>query len=136
MTENALKCKYNGGTKPIGYVIDEDQHFQIDPLKVPFVPEAFKRYFEGATMTEIKDWLNNRDIRHTRNQLMTFRLHRFRKLDAEKTEHRKMLIDTFVNAIYLYDDKLLVTFNFKDGTKRFLLKRPELSKKRQNPVRI
>ena len=28
-----------------------------------------------------------------------------------------MLIDTFVNAIYLYDDKMLITFNYKDGTK-------------------
>ena len=28
-----------------------------------------------------------------------------------------MLIDTFVNAIFLYDDKMLLTFNFKDGTK-------------------
>ena len=72
MTENALKCKYNGGTKPIGYVIDEEQHFQIDPLKAPFVLEAFKRYSEGATMTEIKDWLNNHGIRNTRNQPMTF----------------------------------------------------------------
>jgi DNA invertase Pin-like site-specific DNA recombinase len=30
MTENALKCKFNGGTVPTGYVIDSDQHFQID----------------------------------------------------------------------------------------------------------
>ena len=28
-----------------------------------------------------------------------------------------MLIDAFVNAIYLYDDKMLITFNYKDGTK-------------------
>lgn len=34
-TENALKCKYNGGTLPIGYFIDEEQHFQIDPLTAP-----------------------------------------------------------------------------------------------------
>lgn len=27
-----------------------------------------------------------------------------------------MLIDTFVNAIYVYDDKLLLTYNFKEGT--------------------
>mgnify|MGYP004565312469 FL=1 len=25
LTENALKCKYNGGTLPIGYVIDSEQ---------------------------------------------------------------------------------------------------------------
>ena len=31
MTENALKAKYNGGTMPLGYVIDDDQHFQLDP---------------------------------------------------------------------------------------------------------
>lgn len=32
LTENALKCKYNGGTLPIGYIIDSEQYFQIDPL--------------------------------------------------------------------------------------------------------
>ena len=48
---------------------------------------------------------------------MTFWLHRFRKLDVTKQSHRKMLIDTFVNAIFLYDDKMLITFNYKDGTK-------------------
>ena len=32
MTENVLKGKYNGGTVPIGYVIDENRFFQIDPL--------------------------------------------------------------------------------------------------------
>ena len=32
-------------------------------------------------------------------------------------DHRKMLIDTFVNAIYLYDDKIVLTFNYHDGTK-------------------
>lgn len=31
MKENALKCKYNGGSIPIGYCIDENSHFQIDP---------------------------------------------------------------------------------------------------------
>ena len=31
--------------------------------------------------------------------------------------HRKMLINTFVNAVYLYDEKVLIAFNYKDGTK-------------------
>ena len=26
------------------------------------------------------------------------------------------LEDTFINAIYLYDDKVLITFNYKEGT--------------------
>ncbi len=50
-------------------------------------------------------------------EFMTFWLHRFRKLDVQKEKHRQMLIDTFVNAIYVYDDKILLTFNFKDGTR-------------------
>ena len=72
MTENALKCKYNGGTPPLGYVIDSEQYFQIDPLTAPFVLEAFKRYDEGATMTQIRDWLNEKGIKNTRRQEMTY----------------------------------------------------------------
>ncbi len=44
-------------------------------------------------------------------EFMTFWLHRFRKLDVRQKSHRKMLIDTFINAIFLYDDKLVLTFN-------------------------
>ena len=50
-------------------------------------------------------------------EFMTFWLHRFRKLDVRQKSHRKMLIDTFINAIFLYDDKLVVTFNYKAGAK-------------------
>jgi DNA invertase Pin-like site-specific DNA recombinase len=49
-------------------------------------------------------------------EFMTFWLHRFRKLDVRQKSHRKMLIDTFVNAIFLYDDKMVITFNYKEGT--------------------
>ena len=28
-----------------------------------------------------------------------------------------MLIDTFINSIFLYDDKMVITFNYKEGTK-------------------
>lgn len=49
-------------------------------------------------------------------EFVTFWLHRFRKLDVHQQSHRKMLIDTFVNAIYLYDDKLIITFNYKEGS--------------------
>lgn len=72
MTENALKSKYNGGTLPIGYQIDSDQCFQLDPLTAPFVREAFQRYDEGATMTAIRDWLNEQGVKNTRGQKMTY----------------------------------------------------------------
>ena len=72
MTENALKCKYNGGTLPIGYQIDSEQYFQLDPLTAPFVREAFQRYDEGATMTQIRDWLNEQGVKNTRGQKMSY----------------------------------------------------------------
>ena len=72
MTDNALKCKFNGGMMPIGYVIDAEQHFQIDPLTAPFVLEAFKRYDGGETISSIMNWLNEQGLTNTRGQKMTF----------------------------------------------------------------
>ena len=41
---------------------------------------------------------------------------RFRKLDMSLKDQRQALVDTFINSIYLYDDKVLITFNYKEGT--------------------
>ena len=72
MTDNALECKFNGGTMPIGYVIDAEQHFRIDPLTAPFVLEAFKRYDGRETISSIMNWLNEQGLTNTRGQKMTF----------------------------------------------------------------
>ena len=37
--------------------------------------------------------------------------------DYIETARRKAHGNTFVNAAYLYDEKVLITFNYKDGTK-------------------
>ena len=54
--------------------------------------------------------------RLSENQIR-FWLTRLRKLDTRVKSHRETLINTFVNAVYLYDEKVLITFNYKDGTK-------------------
>ena len=72
MTENVLKGKYNGGTIPIGYTVDEEKFFQIDPLKAPFVLEVFQRYNDGATMKELMNWLNDSGVTTNRNQKFTY----------------------------------------------------------------
>ena len=46
-----------------------------------------------------------------------FWFERMRKLDLTKLEHRKRLIDTFVNAVVLYDDRIKFIFNYKDDAK-------------------
>lgn len=54
-------------------------------------------------------------------------LHKFRILDTSKPAHRQRLIDTFVNRIYLYDDKLVITYNHKDGAETIALDNVETS---------
>lgn len=56
----------------------------------------------------------------TKEQIAFF-LHRFRDIDITNHEQRQKLVDIFVNAIYLYDDKIVFTFNYKDGTKTISL---------------
>lgn len=52
---------------------------------------------------------------------ITFFICRFGKFDAAKREQQQRLIDSFVNAVYLYEDKIILTFNYKDGSKTITL---------------
>ncbi len=72
MTENALKGKFTGGAVPVGYRIDENQRFQTDPLTAPLIAEAFRMYNEGATMTEVRDWLNEHQVKNPRGGPMSY----------------------------------------------------------------
>ena len=58
--------------------------------------------------------------RLTKEQVLFF-LHRFRAIDTTKQEQRQRLIDSFVNAVYVYDDKIILTFNYQDGTETITL---------------
>ena len=51
-----------------------------------------------------------------KEEFVRFWLMRFRKLDMSLKDQRQALVDTFINSIYLYDDKVLITFNYKEGT--------------------
>lgn len=50
---------------------------------------------------------------------MKFRLTRFHKMNPEIKSHWETFVNTFVNTVYLYDDKILITFNYKESTKTF-----------------
>ena len=52
----------------------------------------------------------------TKEQIL-YALYNFRKIDADTKEGRQLLIDSFVNAIYLYDDKFVIAFNYKNKSK-------------------
>ena len=56
----------------------------------------------------------------TKNQIR-FGIEKFKKLDLSTKDGKQRLIDGFINAIYLYDDKITFTLNYKDGTKTVFL---------------
>lgn len=35
MTGDVLRCRFNGGTEPVGCVVDGEQHFRLEPLMAP-----------------------------------------------------------------------------------------------------
>ena len=49
----------------------------------------------------------------------------FRYGDPNDREFQKRLIDTFVNAIFVYDDKLVLTYNYQHGTQTITLNEVE-----------
>ena len=62
----------------------------------------------------------------TKEQIL-FWFHRFRKYNTHRLDHKRRLIDSFINAIYLYDDKMVITFNYKDGSETLSLSEIENS---------
>ena len=46
-----------------------------------------------------------------------FFLRQFKKADFENIDCQKRLIATFVNSIYLYDDKIVITFNYSGNNR-------------------
>ena len=73
--------------------------------------ERRKEQLEKAILTEKlkRPALDREDI--------SIFLHRFRNTDVTIPEQRQRLIDCFINAVYVYDDKIVLVFNYKNGTK-------------------
>ena len=69
---NAAKGKWNGGTLPVGYVVDEEQHLQINEMTAPHVVEAFKQYDEGKTIAEIQSYFKEKGITNTKGRAVSW----------------------------------------------------------------
>lgn len=65
-----------------------ESQIALEKLKQPTLTEEFVRY-----------WLE-----------------RFRGIDTTNIAHRKLLIDVFLNTVFLYNDKVVITFNYKEDT--------------------
>ena len=66
MDYNAEKCLCTGGNIALGFKVDDDKRFQIDPDTAPIVQRIFEMYAEGKTVTEISNYLNSMGYKTSR----------------------------------------------------------------------
>ena len=59
------------------------------------------------------------------HEQMTAWFEQFRHGDPANRDFQKRLIDTFVNAVYVFDDKLVLTYNYQHGTQTISLEEIE-----------
>lgn len=80
--------------------------------------EELEETKEQLTVSILQEELQKSSL--TKEQVLFF-LQRFRTVDTSKQDQRQRLIDSFVNAVYVYDDKIILTFNYQDGTETITL---------------
>ncbi len=56
----------------------------------------------------------------TREQIL-FWIMKFRELDTKDETQCQRLIDSFVNMVYVYEDRIVLTLNYRDGTKEITI---------------
>ena len=75
----------------------EDLENQRDTLKTSILQLQLER--RKFTKEEIVEWIS-----------------KYKYGNINDLDYRKEIIDTFVNSVFVYDDKLVLTYNYKDGT--------------------
>lgn len=68
LNENALDCKHNGGTPPLGYSVDEDLHYIVNEQEASIIKLIFDMYKSNCSYVEICSELNLRGYKTRRNK--------------------------------------------------------------------
>ena len=63
MDINAEKCLSNGSNPGLGYYVDEERRFHVDPEGAAIVLEIFEMYASGKTVAEITKYLNAKQVK-------------------------------------------------------------------------
>ncbi|MGM9684023.1 MAG: recombinase family protein, partial [Eubacteriales bacterium] len=93
----------------------------VNAIQMGICNDATKKRMDEleSRKTELKIQIAKEELAKpivTRDEIVCWLQH-FRTFDTNKFEHRRRFIDTFVNRIFLYDDKMVITFNYNKGTK-------------------
>ena len=84
----------------------EDLETQRDTLKTSILQLQLER--RKFTKEEIVEWIS-----------------KYKYGNINDLDYRKEIIDTFVNSVFVYDDKLVLTYNYKDGSETLTLQEIE-----------
>jgi site-specific DNA recombinase len=92
MNINAEKCLSNGSNPGLGYTVDTERRFQIDPEGATIVREIFEMYASGTTVTEINKYLNDKRVKTSKGGAFN------------KNSLHRMLRNKRYIGIYIYKD--------------------------------
>ncbi len=84
----------------------EELEQQRDSLKTSILQLQLER--RKFTKEEIVEWIS-----------------KFKHGNINDMDYRREIIDIFVNSVYVYDDKIVFTYNFKDGSQTLTLQEIE-----------
>lgn len=89
MNINAEKCLSNGSNPGLGYTVDEERQFRIDPEGAAIVREIFEMYASGKTVAEINKHLNVKKVKTSRGGA-------FNKNSLHRMLRNKRYIGTYI----------------------------------------
>ena len=129
----------NGGKMDVIYSEETGNTIKIDNLYPMSDQDAKEKAIEEGVITSTTKQ-RMIELEHTRAELNTKLikeemkkpkvtkdgliswLKQFQTMRLETKEQKQRLIDCFVNSVYLYDDKIVIVFNYKDEIKTVSLK--------------
>lgn len=69
--ETAHQCKHNGGNPPLGYDIDTDGNYVVNPSEAAIVRQIFKMYLQDISYVKMAEQLNKKGHRTKWNRPFT-----------------------------------------------------------------
>ena len=103
--------------KVVNHVLGQSvNHVPLDSIITPTTKERMEEL--EAEKSELSIRIMKEEMSRpklTREEILYW-FYKFRKLNPKKLDHRRTLINNFVNSVFLFEDKMIITFNFKDGT--------------------
>ena len=79
----------------------KDRLEELEKQKAELSAQIIKEEFEQPMLTKemIIEWFGE-----------------LKKYGVKRKDHKRRLIDLFLNSVHLFEDRLVINFNYKDGT--------------------